>query len=241
MVFSLIIGCVHQVTWVEERSAAYPLATTQVAVVAMERACRPLADALVKELGSRPGVDVHPEATQRIFVKQCDDLLTTSVDVEGNYPGIDYGAEVYFERRRYTLHGWGRGVMEVQAPGVDPVTFAVDIERDLRGPWVASDAFDMPANPELQTRLTGDLAERLADKLAPLPETIRRVVFPDPEPGTARRLHNDAVAAERSGNLDEALTLAKAAYGADPSPMAMDYIERLEEHAEAVGYAFKSK
>lgn len=241
MLLLAIAGCLHHVSWVEERVPAYPRPTTRVAVVAMERACRPLANALLKELDSRPGVEVSPEAEQRIFVKKCDDRVMIAVDVDVTYPGIDYGSEVYFERRRYVLHGWARGEMEVQAPSVEPLSFSVEVERDMRSSWVSSRDLDIPASPEMQSRLSQDLAVRLSDKLAPLPETIRRTVFPDPEPGTARQLHNEAVAAERAGNLDDALAHAKAAYGADPSPAAMDYIERLQEHAESIGYAFRTK
>ena len=195
MLLFAIAGCVHHVSWVVDRSPAYPQPTTRVAVVAMERACRPLADALLKELDSRPGVEVRPDADQRIFVKKCDDRVTTAVDVESTYPGIDYASDVYFERRRYVLHGWARGEMEVQANGVEPLSFNVEVERDTRSSWVSSRDLDIPANPEMQSRLSRELAVRLADKLAPLPETIRRTVFPDPEPGTARQLHNEAVAA----------------------------------------------
>ncbi len=237
----LLFGCVHQVSWEEQPVSAYPVTTTTVAIVAMDKDCRPLADALVKALGARPGVDVRPDAEQKIFVAKCDDLVTTTVDVEGNYPGLDYGNSVYFERRRYTLHGWARGEMSVQGPGVEPMRFSSSSERDLRGSWVSGGDLDIPANPELHTRLTADVADGLADKLVPLPETIRRTVYADPEPGTARQLHNDAVAAERAGNLDNAMALAKAAYAADPSPAAMDYLELLEQHAESIGYAFKTK
>lgn len=241
MVLFWLTGCVHQVSWQETHAPSYPLPTTRVAVVAMDKDCRPLADALVEALGARPGVDVRPDAEQKIFVARCDQLVTTAVDIEGNYPGLNYSTDVYFERRRYTLHGWARGEMEVQTPGVDPMRFSADTERDLRGGWVTGTDIDIPANTSLASRLSEDVAGLLADKLVPLPETIRRTVYPDPEPGTARQLHNDAVAAERAGNLDEARRLAQAAYAADPSPAAMDYLELVEGHAEAVGYAFKTK
>jgi len=239
MVLLFAIGCVHQVSWTEQYAARYPAPTTTVAVVAMEQACRPLAEAVIDALGSRPGVEVRPDATQRLFVQGCDELVTTEVDVEGNYPGLGYGNAVYFERRRYTLHGWSKGVLEVQTPGLDPVKFTATAERDQRGPWVATGDLDIPGTPTLRDRLAEDVADQLVQNLVPLPETIRRTVFPDPEPGTSRQLHNDAVAAERAGNLDEAMRLARAAYAADPSPAAMDYVEALEHRFEQVGYASK--
>lgn len=240
MLLFLALGCVHQVSWTEQHAARYPAPTTQVAVVAMEQACRPLAEAVIDALGSRPGVDVRPDAAERIFVGSCDDLVTTQVDVETNQLGLNYGNTVAFERRRYTLHGWARGEIEVQSPGLEPVRFAATAERDLRGPWISGGDLDIPASPALRSRLADEVADQLVQNLVPLPETVRRTVFPDPEPGTARQLHNDAVAAERAGNLDEALRLARSAYAADPSPSAMDYIETLESRGEAIGYAWKT-
>lgn len=240
MVLFFALGCVHQVSWTEQHAARYPAPTTQVAVVAMDPACRPLAEAVIDALGSRPGVDVKPDAAQRIFVGSCDDLVTTRVDVETNQLGLNYGNNVAFERRRYTLHGWARGEIEVQSPGLHPVRFAASAERDLRGPWISSGDLDIPASPALRARLAEEVADHLVQNLVPLPETVRRTVYADPEPGTARQLHNDAVASERSGNLDEALRLARAAYAADPSPGAMDYIESLEARGEAIGYAWKT-
>jgi hypothetical protein len=236
----IIAGCTHQVRWVEESVPRLPAPVTQIAVIAMEPACSPLADALTRALGSRPGVDVTPDAPQRVYVKRCDDLMTTRLNVEGNYPGLNYGSTVYFERRQYQLHAWGKGAIEVQAPGVEPLHFESTAEADANSGWSSSGDLEAPASPALRHELMKLLANELADHLVPLPEVYKRDVYPNPEPGTSRQLHNDAVAAERAGRLDEALRLARLAYAANPSPLAMDYVEALQLHAERVGYALKS-
>ncbi len=235
-----VLACAHQVSWVEEHEPRYPATTARVAVIAMEPACRPLADFLTRALGLRPGVDVAPDAPQRVYVQRCDDLVTTTLNVEGNYPGINYGNTVYFERRQYTLHGWATGAIEVQAPGIEPMRFETTAEADTRTPWSSTGDLEVPASPALRDTLMRALASQLADNLVPLPETFRRQVYPNPEPGTARQFHNEAVASERAGNLDEAVRMARQAYAADPSPRAMDYLEALQRHAERVGYALKS-
>jgi hypothetical protein len=240
IVWLALAGCAHQVSWVEQHAPRYPSTTTRVAVIAMEPACRPLADSLAHALGSRPGVDVAPDAAQRVYVGRCDDLVTTTLNVEGNYPGLNYGTAVYFERRQYWLHGWATGAMEVQAPGIDPMRFEAVAEGDRRTAWFSDGELPAPASPALREALTRDLAEQLADNLAPLPATFKRQIYPNPSPGTARQFHNEAVASERAGNLDEAVRLARKAYAADPSPAAMDYLEALQLHAERVGYALKS-
>lgn len=235
-----LLGCVHQVSWTIQPPAALALQQTEVAVVAAEPGCRALADSLVDALGSRPGIVVRPDAAQRLTVHRCDEQVTTSIDIEGNYPGLDYGSGVYQERRRYSLKGSASGEMVVDGLGSAPVRFAETVDRDIRSAWVNEGNLDIPASMELRERLADDLAGTLADKIAPLPETIRRSIYADPEPGTSRQLHNDAVAAERAGNLDEAMRLARQAYAAQPSPAAMDYIEELSQHAAQVNYAFKT-
>jgi hypothetical protein len=122
----------------------------------------------------------------------------------------------------------------------DPLSFTNEVERAQRGPWVTAGDLDLPASAMLRDRLANDLADKLADRIAPLPATLRRTIYPDPEPGTARQLHNDAVAAEKAGNLDAALQLARQAYAADPSPGAMDYLEDVRAHASSVGYALRT-
>lgn len=235
-----LIGCAHQVSWTIEPVASLTLPATEVAVIAVDRACKPVADALVDALGSRPGIEIRPDATQRITVQKCDDQVTTALDIESNYPGLNYGPTVYMERRRYTINGWARGEMVIEGAG-DPLRFHAEVDRSLRGPWVNSGDLDVPATATLRQRVCDDLASRLADHVAPLPETIERIIYPDPEPGTSRKLHNDAVAAERAGNLDEALRLAREAYAADPSPGGMDFLEAVQEHASQVRYAFRTE
>jgi hypothetical protein len=243
MLVLALVGCVHQVSWTIDPVASVRLPSTDVAVVAGDRSCRALADALVDALGSRPGIDVRPSSAQRITVSGCDDEVTTTLDIEGNYPGLVYGNTVYTEQRRYSVHGWARGEMRVDLPGGtagEALVFRDEVERALRGAWVQGGDLDLPASAQLRERLAAALADKLADRVAPLPETLRRTIFPDPEPGTARQLHNDAVAAEKSGNLEDALRLARAAYAADPSPGAMDYLEEVRDHAASVGYAFRT-
>jgi len=58
--------------------------------------------------------------------------------------------------------------------------------------------------------------------------TLRRWVYPDAREDTRQALHNDAVAAERAGDLDMALGLSQEAYVRQPRRRGLVYIERLE-------------
>ena len=151
--------------------------------------------------------------------------------------GLVYDTRVVQERRRYNMRGWASAEMVVQSPESPPAHLTGGAERREDSPWVSEGTLELPRAALLEEAARRDLATDLADQIAPLPATIRRTLYRDPEPGTSRQLHNDAVDAERRGNLDEALKLAQQAYAANPTAAGMRYIEALQEHARAVGYA----
>lgn len=235
LVSLLLAGCAPHVEWQVQPRPSYTLPSMEVAVVAGDRSCKRVADELVDTLASRPGVVVRPDAAQRLEVRNCGERLDTTVEMESNYLGLKYQSEVVQEQRRYSV----RGVADAELWIAGKVKLIGGAERHLRGPWVTDGDLDIPRALALREGLRRDLAMDLADQVAPLPETIRRTIYKDPEPGTARQLHNQAVDAERAGNLDEALRLAKQAYAAEPSAARIDYIEELQAHAQSVGYALR--
>jgi hypothetical protein len=240
-VILLAIACAPHVSWQYQPAATYALPAAEVAVVADDRRCGPVADELVKALRARPGVEVRPGAEVKLVVTACDAEVHTTLEQESNYLGLGYPDTVVQERQRYTQRGTGRAMLLVTGTGQPTTTLRANAERDLRGGWVSDGSLDVPATMELQDRLDRELGWQLADMILPLPETVRRVVYRDPEPGTSRALHNEAVAAERHGKLDEAMRLARAAYAADPTQRSRDYMLALEQHASRVGYALKAE
>ena len=58
---------------------------------------------------------------------------------------------------------------------------------------------------------------------------VRRWVYPSAGPESGEDLHNKAVDAERSGNLEAALDFSRESYVKRPRRRGMVYIERLEE------------
>jgi hypothetical protein len=237
-VLLLLLGCAKQVTWQVQPAPSYTLPSLEVSVVAGDRACKRVADELAATLSARPGVRVHPGAGVRLELAQCEDDVDTTVELESTHPGLTYNPMVSTERKRVTMRGWASAVMSITSPGSPPVRLPGGAERRERSPWLEDTGFQLPrAALALQDAVRRDLALDLADQLAPLPATIRRTLYRDPEPGTARQLHNQAVDAERGGDLDGALKLARQAYAAHPTADAMRYIEALQEHALKVGYA----
>jgi hypothetical protein len=238
----LLLGCVKQVAWDIQPIA--PVAVgggpLTVAVVAGERSCIPMARQLEEAFRARPGVSVVSvaEARVRLTVAECAELVIPRVTIDSQDVGISAVDTAHFERRRYELEGHASASMLVEADGIHTVLDG-NTDRQLSSGWISADDFVLPSMMEFEEALRRDVAWDLADQLAPLPETIRRTIYRDPEPGTAQMLHNQAVAAEQSGNLDEALRLAREAYAANPSARSLAYLEALEAHAQAVGYAFR--
>lgn len=233
----LLLGCARHVSWDVQPRPSYALPSLEVSVVTGERSCKRVADNLAKTLSARPGVVVNPNAPVRLLVQDCEQEVETLLEFESTFPGISYANNVSHERRRVEMRGWANAVLVVDSPAASTVRLVGGSERRLRSPWVTDGEVDMPRLFTLQQAVRRDLATDLADQLVPLPATIRRTLYNDPEPGTSRELHNLAVDAERAGNLDEALRLAKQAYAANPTATGMGFIEALQEHASTVGYA----
>jgi hypothetical protein len=236
-VFLLLIGCASHVSWEVQPTPSYALPSLEVSVVAGDKECKRVADELARTLSARPGVLVRPDASVRLLLEGCEDQVDTTVELESTYPGLVYDARVHQDRSRFDMRGWANANLVVQSANNPAVRLVGGAERRLRGPWVTEGTLELPRQMSLSDAVRRDLAIDLADQVAPLPATIRRTLYRDPEPGTARNLHNQAVDAERSGSLDAAIKLARQAYAANPTPQAMRYIEALQDHADAVGYA----
>ncbi len=235
-----LLGCAPHISWEVQPLPSYTLPSLEVAVVAGDRGCKRVADEFARTLSSRPGVRVHPDARVHLVVFACDGEIDTTVELESTFPGIVYDTRVYQEQRRYSMRGWATATLEVRSAAAPTGRLPGAAERFVRGPWVADGQLEIPGALSLEASVRRDLAAKLADHVAPLPATIRRAVYRDPDPGTARQLHNEAVRAEREGNLNEALRLARAAWAAQPTGDAMRFIEALQEHASSVGYALRT-
>ena len=233
----LLLGCAKQVSWQVQPTASYALPSFEVSVVAGERGCKRVADELASTLSARPGVRVRPDAPVRLEVVKCDGDVDTHVELESVYPGLVYSTAVYSEQRRYEMRGWANAELVVASEGAPTVRLTGGAERRERSPWTNSADLEIPRALSILDDVRRDLAYDLADQVAPLPATIRRTLYADPEPGTARQLHNQAADAERDGDLSKALQLAREAYGANPTAASMRYIEQLQDHARRVGYA----
>jgi len=68
-------------------------------------------------------------------------------------------------------------------------------------------------------------------QLNPLPTLVERRVYPNAPAGTARDLTNQAVLAEKAGDLQRALEFATAAYVQDPNRRTASYLDDLQRRS----------
>lgn len=220
-------GCASRTVRVEVAPApAVSLPSSTVAVVAADRECRPMADALIRSLGQRASIAVDPRADTRLLVFGCGlDIgwtLTEEIDATGDRPQ---------SRQRADLSGRGHAVVAItDAHGTQ--AHILGSSRDgAVGAWGLQDMFRN--RRALRNRLTESVAEDLVGQLNPTTRQIARRVYPNATEGSARELHTRAVVAEQRGDLDEALRLARASLTERPTERAAAYLRALERRVVA--------
>lgn len=233
------VACAHHVSWEVQPRPSYSLPAesggVSVAVVTNGRACKAIADELVRALGTRIGVAVNPGASIRLEVRNCDrgQERTMEFEVDAFDAGGFQGATT--ARRRYTIRGWAAADMAVISPAGSSVVLSGSANRTVHSPWTADDDLDVNRSIGLAEDLSNDVAANLANQLVPLPVALRRKVYTEAPPGSARDLHNRAVAAEQAGDLVAALGLARQAQAQEPSRAGAEYLQALQAHAVTVG------
>ena len=236
MLLLLALACSHtQAVWEHTPQPMTSAPTTEVSVVVSDRRCQMVADALAVELSMRPGVRVMPDARTRLLLNLCQVNLRTEVDIEQNYPLAGVDGSGVMDRREQVIRGEGKAVLTIELDGrpidmVDSEGYRVRLIRE-------GDPAHLQRRSIVRDSVIRDLSEQLAQKIVPVPESVRRRWYRNPEPGTARGLHNLAVDAERTGDLDEAVRLAQQAVDAARTPRSVDYLEVLEQRKASVEYA----
>jgi len=211
-------------TWEVTPDARFALSDARVAIVADHKNCRSIADALTREISRRSGVRVAPDAPVRLALSRCSVDVQTEVDIAQLYPGLQSGLTGGTEQRDEIIRAVGKVALTVEVDGRPQATMGAKSHRVRH----------LRTGEHAQGRLSvadgvaRDLARELAQQVAPEPEVVRRRFYRDPEPGSAQALHNQAVDAERVGDLSAALELAQKAAGASPTPAHQAYVAELK-------------
>jgi hypothetical protein len=230
-----MLACFHPVsTWEEVPPPAVALPDGKsVAIVAETRSCKAIADTMVRLFAEREDVRVEPDATPALRVRDCSHRVDVDIDIDFSFGSLDYGIDGQVERRRVTLVGTGRAEVIVDQ-GNHTGTVLVATARERSGTtWYEGDDSTLHMRLKMQQNLTDDVAFQLTQKIAPIPEVVRRRVYRDPADGSAEDLVNQAVEAERAGDLERALELAKQASLIAGGQSARGYVQTLEDKLDA--------
>lgn len=224
MLVLLALACAHtNAVWEASPSPKVDAPLGAVAVVASDKRCQDFANALAVEFSMRDGVTVAPEARTRLLLNLCRLELSTEVDVTQMYSA---GASSMLEKRDQAVRGHGMAVLTIEVDG-QPVGM-LNSERKRVRMVRDGDPSHLHKRSYIRDRVVSDVVDDLAQQLVPVPEVVRRRWYRNPEPGTAKALHNRAVDAERSGDLAAAIRFAEAAVDADRKPRSVAYLKSLQ-------------
>ncbi len=233
MLLLLALACSHtQAVWEYTPQPFTSAPTTEVSVVVSDRRCQMLADSLAVALSMRDGVRVVPQARTRLLLNLCRVDLETEVDITQMYLESDGLSAV--DRREQIVRGDGSAVLTVELDGrpIDMLNTTGNRVRMIR----EGDPTHLYRRSVIHDSVVRDMSEDLAQQLVPVAETIRRRWYRNPEPGTSRELHNQAVDAERSGDLAAAIQLAEESVNASRTPQTVRYLQALRQRQSEIEY-----
>jgi hypothetical protein len=235
MLVFLFAACAHiPATWEVTPNAAVALPGAAVAVVMADKRCRGMADALTVEINRRSGLHVDPRSSTRLALSHCALDVKAEVDLTQLYPGLGSGLTGGVEHRDEVVRANGNVVLTVEIDSRPIATLGAKGQRIRR--LSTSDSGRVQGRIAVLNGVIRDLAADLAQQLDPEPEVVRRRMYRNPDPGSARALHNQAVEAERAGDFGRALRLAKQAAGASPSIARDAYVDELQDRIRSSRY-----
>jgi len=227
MLLHLLACATARIAWEVTSDPHVEVDTTRIAIAAEDRDCRDVADQLIDTLGARPGVRIDPAASTSLLITNCEVQSRPIVEVMHHGGAVDQWSTDFDERRRVVVEGQGTATVIIYSNGVQLSSLEVQALANESSPW-SEEGVPSARFYAVDQQIVLGLATEVADALVPLPIDLERRIYKDPEPGTARELHNQAVAAEAVGDIAGALELASEAYAANPTPHGARYIEALE-------------
>jgi hypothetical protein len=225
MILLLAFACGHSlVAWEFQPPPAVSTPLSDIVVVAGGGECQAIANELAMALAVREGFTIQPEARTRLLLNMCRVKSETRMVVASPTDG---GAAKGGSRRGGQIgRGKGSAVLTVELDGRPMGMIKAEALRMQRNTVDDSGLATMAA--DIEKGVVSDIAADLIRQLAPLPETVQRRWYRKPKPGTAKSLHNQAVEAERAGNFEEAVRLARLAVEADRNRHTSDYLRAVE-------------
>lgn len=225
MILLLAFACGHsQVAWEFQAPPAVSAPLSDIVVVASGAECQSVANEFAMALAMREGFTVHPEARTRLLLNMCSVESETRVvaAAQADKPVAKNAPPVGGLIGR----GKGRAVLTVELDGRPIGMLQAESLRMQRSP--DTDPLSSTLGADIEQGVVTDIATDLVHQLAPLPEMVQRRWYRKPKPGSAKSLHNQAVEAERAGNFEEAVRLARQAAETDRNRHTADYLRAVE-------------
>jgi len=225
MILLLAFACGHSlVAWEFQPPSAVSAPLSDIVVVASGVDCQAVANELAVALAMREGFTIQPEARTRLLLNMCsvksETRMVAASPTDGGAAkgGSPSGAQIG--------RGKGSAVLTVELDGRPMGMIKAEALRMQRA------AVDEPGlatlGADIEKGVVSDITADLIRQLAPLPETVQRRWYRKPKPGSAKSLHNQAVEAERAGNFEEAVRLARQAAETDRNRHTADYLRAVE-------------
>ncbi len=212
---SVVSGCAGRVPVRVPAAPSVQIPGTAIAVVAVDRDCRDVADDLADALGDIEGMSVRPSAPNQIKVHLCRTSWVPHAERQ-QLEGRSVAVAVLSTHEGVVARLLG------SARGIDELDRSAD-HHDAP----PSGRADLQPSKRVVANLEREVAHDLAEQVAPVSRVVRRRVYDNPSDNSARHFHNLAVQAERDGRLDDALWWARLAWERRPTPRSARYVSEL--------------
>lgn len=214
-----VVGCAPTVELEVPAAPAFDLPTDAVAVIARDRECQPAADALARALRGHDRLTVDHRAPMRLELVVCGEDQSWTIE--------EQDSDESSSRRRTSVAARAHAVVAVTAGGRVHAHLIGTGRHHLATSWSDEPGTRPNTSQAVRRQVHEDLADDLVLQLNPVPTLVERRVYPNASSGSARDLHNLAVAAEVQGDLELAWLLAQAAWLERPSPRSASYLDAL--------------
>jgi hypothetical protein len=222
----IAVGCTSSMKVELSPIPTVSLETTSVSVVASDRDCRQIANALIHTLRDQYGFQVTPLSPIRLTLSDCGASYETNITVTQSVTSDKFLAD----NRKVSMVGHSHASLSVSAYGhIQAYSIGTGFQENVVGRNAES---LVTLRRVTADNLIGLVAEDLASQVSPVPKEVARRVFPNAPNHSARGLHTLAVEAESMGAFEAALEYARAAHNQRPTHQSQAYVAELDRRAQ---------
>jgi len=219
-----LFACAHStVVWEATPPAAVERAFESVTVVAADERCGSVAQRMAVAIAALPNAVVVPGASTRLLVNLCTIDVRTELEIERAMSILGSNSSA----PDHTVRADGSAVVTVEVDGKPGVMIKGQSTRTRA--VHANDREILQHRARVHDTVVDAVARDLVDRLWPKPQTFRRRWYRNPEKGTWRSVHNQAVNLERSGHCVESLALMEESVRKSPNPSSSMYLASLRQ------------